>query len=67
MLGGGAAGVVGDADCRAQHAMRCAGWAGGCAGGHLGQLHGVCGRLSWPGGGGEENLCSWEIFIVWTD
>ena len=56
MLGGGAVGGVGDADRSAQHAMGCAGWAGGCAVGHPGRLHGVCGPLSWPGGGGEEQL-----------
>jgi hypothetical protein len=56
VLGGGAAGGVGNADRRAQHAMGCLGWAGGCARGHLGLLHGVCGRLSWPGGGGDEQL-----------
>ena len=32
------------------------GWAGDRAGGHLGRLQGVCGRLRWTGGGGEEQL-----------
>ena len=67
MLGGGAAGGVGDADraaARAQHAVGCVEWAGGCAGGHPGRLHGVCGRLSWPGGGWEEQLVQLGDFYI---
>ena len=59
MPGGGAAGGVGDAvraAVRAQRAVRCVGWAGDRAGGHLGRPQGVCGHLRWLGGGGEEQL-----------
>ena len=59
VLGGGTAGGVGDAvhaAVRAPRVLGCVGWAGDHAGGHLGQLQGVCGRLSWSGGGGEEQL-----------
>ena len=57
VLGGGTAGVVGNAvlaAVRAQRAMGCLGWAGDCAGGHLGRLQWVCGCLCWLGGGGGE-------------
>jgi hypothetical protein len=59
VIGSGAAGGVGNADRAAvwaQHEVGCVEWAGGCVGGHPGRLHGVCGRLSWPGGGGEKQL-----------